>query len=435
MTGSAETAIAQLNRVYLRDFPLGAAKQLEAIPPKEAAEALAGQPAEAVGALFETMASDVAANLLGDLPEDLGRAVLAAISPNTALTILGQFDEEDRARLVAGLEPALQRELQELMAYPEDSAGRLMETRIGAFRPDMTVAQALERLRRSQLRGLQSIFLVDDDRRLVARVAVHDLAIAEPVQYLRDISEAANLVVQGISPREEVVEMLERSRVPSIPVVDFEGRLLGVVRYNSLIKAMQEVASDAMQTMVGASKDERALSKAMFAVRKRQPWLQINLLTAFLAAAVVGLFENTIAQVTALAVLLPVVAGQSGNAGAQALAVTMRGLALREISLRDWLRVTIKEVQVGFVNGVSIAVTCGIGVYLWSGSFGLVLVIAMSMVLAMVAAGFAGAVVPIVLKRLGQDPAQSSSIVLTTVTDVAGFFSFLGIATLLMSML
>jgi magnesium transporter len=187
--------------------------------------------------------------------------------------------------------------------------------------------------------------------------------------------------------------------------------------------------------MVGASKDEQALSKASFAVKKRLPWLQINLLTAFLAAAVVGLFESTIAQFTALAVLLPVVAGQSGNAGAQALAVTMRGLALREITDSQWLPVTRKEVIVGLVNGVAVALTCGIGVFVWSGSFGLVLVIAISMVLAMVAAGFAGAVVPIVLKRLGQDPAQSSSIILTTVTDVAGFFSFLGIATLLASMI
>jgi magnesium transporter len=126
-----------------------------------------------------------------------------------------------------------------------------------------------------------------------------------------------------------------------------------------------------------------------------------------------------------------VVAGQSGNAGAQALAVTMRGLALREITVRHWLRVTFKEVNVGLINGVAVAVTCGIGVYFWSGSLGLVVVIAIAMVLAMIAAGFAGAVVPIVLTRLGQDPAQSSSIVLTTVTDVAGFFSFLGIATLL----
>ena len=405
------------------------------MPPAEIADALTGQTVETIAPLIESMAPDIAADLLGYLSDDMATSVLSGISPNTALTILGQFEEDERQTRIAGLDPALQRELQELMVYPDDSAGRLMETRIGTFRPEFTVAQALERLRRSKLRGLQSIYLVDDEQRLTGRVAVHELAIAEPDQSLRDISEPVNLVVQAIAPRDEVVELLERSRLPSMPVTDFEGRLRGVVRYTSLIRAMQEVASDDLQTMVGASKDERALSKAMFAVRKRQPWLQVNLLTAFLAAAVVGLFENTIAQVTALAVLLPVVAGQSGNAGAQALAVTMRGLALREITVRDWLRVTVKEVQVGLVNGVAIAVTCGIGVFVWSGSLGLVAVIAMSMVLAMVAAGFAGAVVPVALKRLGQDPAQSSSIVLTTVTDVAGFFSFLGIATLLMSML
>jgi magnesium transporter len=202
-----------------------------------------------------------------------------------------------------------------------------------------------------------------------------------------------------------------------------------------LIQAIQADASADIQTMVGASAEERALSKPLFAVSKRLPWLQINLLTAFLAAAVVGLFETTIAAYTALAVLLPVVAGQSGNAGAQALAVTMRGLALREITLRHWFIVTLKEVQVGLINGVAVAATCGIGVFLWSGSVGLVIVIASAMVLAMVAAGFAGAIVPIALTRIGQDPAQSSSIILTTVTDVAGFLSFLGIATLLASML
>ncbi|MGD1876530.1 MAG: magnesium transporter [Kiloniellaceae bacterium] len=435
MNGHLDNAVAELNRVYLRDFPLGAAKQVEAMPPGEVAQALAGQPAGAIASLIETMAPDVAAAVLAHLPDTLVTAVLSAIIPNIALTILGQFDDGERQRRIAALDPALQRELQELMRFPDDSAGRLMETRIGVFRPEFTVAQALERLRRSKLRGLQAIYLVDDQQCLTSRVALHDLAIAEPAQYLRDIAEPVTLVVQAIAPRDEVVDILERSRQPGVPVTDFQGRLLGVVRYTSLIKALQEVASDDLQTMVGASKDERALSKAMFAVRKRLPWLQVNLLTAFLAAAVVGLFEDTIAQVTALAVLLPVVAGQSGNAGAQALAVTMRGLALREITLRDWLRVTVKEVQVGLVNGLAIAVTCGLGVYLWSGSAGLVIVIALSMVLAMVAAGFAGAVVPIVLKRLGQDPAQSSSIVLTTVTDIAGFFSFLGIATLLMSML
>ena len=187
--------------------------------------------------------------------------------------------------------------------------------------------------------------------------------------------------------------------------------------------------------MVGASEQERALSSPFFAMRKRLPWLQINLLTAFLAAAVVGLFEETIARVTALAVLLPVVAGQSGNAGAQALAVTMRGLTLREVRTRHWLLVIVKEVLTGAGNGVAVALTTSAAVYVWSGSVGLALVIGIAMIISMVLAGLAGAGIPMLLTALRQDPAQSSSIILTTVTDVAGFMSFLGIATLLAGML
>ena len=172
------------------------------------------------------------------------------------------------------------------------------------------------------------------------------------------------------------------------------------------------------------------------AVRKRLPWLQVNLITAFVACAVVGLFESTIAQYTALAVLLAVVAGQSGNTGAQALAVTMRGLALREIRAAQWSRVVVfKETNVGFWNGLTVALTTAVGVLAWSGSYGLALIIATSMVFSMVIAGIAGAAIPIVLTVLGQDPAQSSSIIVTTVTDVIGFFSFLGIATLLAGMI
>jgi magnesium transporter len=187
--------------------------------------------------------------------------------------------------------------------------------------------------------------------------------------------------------------------------------------------------------MVGASEQERALSPPLFAVQKRLPWLQVNLLTAFLAAAVVGLFEDTIARVTALAVLLPVVAGQSGNTGAQALAVTMRGLALREVRTRHWLRVVVKAALAGAGNGVAVAATTSLAGYVWSRSPGLALVIGSSMVISMTLAGFSGAGIPMLLTALRQDPAQSSSIVLTTITDVVGFFSFLGIATLLSGML
>jgi magnesium transporter len=278
---------------------------------------------------------------------------------------------------------------------------------------------------------LSELYIVDEDGRLDGRVDIQDLALAEPGLMLTRIARKIADAVQDTAPREEVVEKMQQDAVTDLPVIDFDGHLVGVIRQAKLAFAVEQETTLDIQTMVGASRDERALSSAIFSVRKRLPWLQINLLTAFLAASVVGLFESTIAKYTALAVLLPVVAGQSGNAGAQALAVTMRGLVLREISLRHWPKVLIKEVNVGLMNGLAIAATTALGVYVWSRSFGLVLIISAAMVISMVIAGLAGALVPILLQKLGLDIAQSSSIILTTVTDVVGFFSFLGIATLL----
>jgi magnesium transporter len=369
------------------------------------------------------------------LPGQLVTGLVAELSPSDAVRFIGSIETDERAQIFAALDSAIVQEIERLLVYPADSAGQLMETRIRHLRDSATVEATLNRLREARAQASRSLFVVNDENKLSGRVSIQEMALARPDTILRDLVQPVPAVVSAMTPRQEVVEVLEKHKLVDVPVVDVEGRLLGLIYHRKLIQAIQEDATVDIQTMVGASKDERALSPALFAVKKRLPWLQINLLTAFMAAAVVGLFEGTIARFTALAVLLPVVAGQSGNAGAQALAVTMRGLALREIGLRHWLQVTLKEVKTGLVNGVAIAVTCGIGVYFWSGSIGLVFVIAASMVLAMVAAGFAGALVPIVLTRLGQDPAQSSSIILTTVTDIAGFFSFLGIATLLAGIL
>ena len=241
--------------------------------------------------------------------------------------------------------------------------------------------------------------------------------------------------VELTATKEEIVDKFEQFRVTELPVLDINGAMMGIVRHHTLINAAKEESSLDIQTMVGVSKDERALSTASFAVRKRLPWLQINLATAFLAATVVGVFEDTIARVTALAVLLPVVAGQSGNTGAQAMAVTLRGLALREVWPRQWVRIVFKELSAGFWNGIAVALTTAIGVYVWSQSPGLCLVIGLSMVVSMIIASVSGAAIPILLVKVGQDPATSSSIFLTTVTDVMGFFSFLGIATLMMGLL
>jgi magnesium transporter len=345
------------------------------------------------------------------------------------------MDETLRHRMLERLSLELSAELRELSSYPPDTAGGAMDTRVTTFRPHMTIQQTLRRLRNYPRQGLHAIFVVDEGGRLLGSIPIQAVAVSSPKVTLQTLLEPATVSVQPVASREEVVELLSRYRLALLPVVDLEGRLLGVLRHDALVAATADAVSADMQSMVGASKEERALSKVSFAVRKRLPWLEVNLGTAFLAASVVGLFEETIARFTALAVLLPVVAGQSGNTGAQALAVVMRGLALREIRVRQWARVAIKELSVGSLNGIAVAATTSFFVYLWSRSVGLALVIGVSMVASMAIAGLAGAVIPILLTALRQDPAQSSSIILTTITDVAGFFSFLGIATLLSSML
>ena len=435
MTPDSSPIAASLNRYFLLNFPAEAARQIESFAAADVLPSLLEQDAAVLVPVWSKLVPLVAATLTRQLPADMARQLLADIPPGDAVRILFQLPAGPRTALLETLGPATRQELEQLMSYPEDSAGRLMDTRIPTYRGSMTVQEALDSLRRAKMKTARSLYLVDEEGRIIERVLLQELALADPASRLQELARPVRATVQATASREEVLETFSRYVLLDLPVVDIDGVLLGVIINNALVQAVQEESSADIQTMVGVSREERALSSPLFAVKKRMPWLQVNLLTAFLAAAVVGLFENTIAQVTALAILLPVVAGQSGNAGAQALAVTMRGLALREITIRHWFVVMFKEVRVGLLNGLAIALTCGIGVYFWSGSTGLVAVICLSMVLAMVAAGFAGAVVPIVLVRLGQDPAQSSSIILTTITDVAGFFSFLGIATLLMRFL
>lgn len=433
---SAESAVVALENRYLRDYPREAARKLEALSADEAAQAIEARPAELIVPVWEQLTTDVQERLMDRLSEPAVGRILTEMDPPLAAELLLSADAADRERWTAGMEPGAARLVAALMAYPAEAAGRLMDPRVASFRADMTAGAALERMRGfKKNRALRDLFLIDDEGRLTGRVEIQDIATAPADERLQRIARPVVTGVLDAAPKEEIVEKFEQHRVPALPVVNVSGRLVGVIHQSALVDALQEEASLDIQTMVGVSKDERALSHTWFAVVKRLPWLQINLATAFLAASVVGLFEDTIARFTALAVLLPVVAGQSGNAGAQALAVTMRGLALREISVRHLPRVVWKEVNVGIFNGLAVAAVCALGVWLWSGSAGLVAVISISMVVSMVAAGFSGAAIPIVLNRLGFDPAQSSSIVLTTVTDVVGFFSFLGVATVLQSSL
>jgi len=425
-----------LTDAFIDKFPQEATEVLESAPADEIVQLLKRQSSERGAQILGRISTALATAVLQQLKPDLARRTLAAMDPVGAALLLGSLDQDSRTLQLEKLDPGLARELLDLMSYPQASAGRLMQPRPPSIPARLTVKQALNRLRRFPPRDTAVLLVTDDSGKLVGLLDLADIVHAGPGTRLGTLVQITTPVcVNALTPREEIIDLFSRYRLRLLPVVDIDNRLLGVIRQSTVIKAAQEEAAADLQAMVGVSRDERALSSPLFAMRKRLPWLNINLLTAFLAASVVGIFENTIAQFTALAVLLPVVAGQSGNTGAQSLAVIMRGLALREIRARHWQRVLLKEVLAGLLNGCAIALVTGLGVLLWSQSPGLAAVIGAAMVISMVLAGLSGAAIPLLLTRLGQDPAQSASIILTTVTDVVGFFSFLGLASLFSGLL
>ena len=435
MARSTERTLRALTERYFTDFPDEAARLLEGMSLKEVVRTLESQTVPASGRVLQQLTPDMAAEVLRDLSDDAFRGLMHIIDPVRAAGLLARLEPGVVAVRVSLLDEADAKELRSLMSYPQETAGSVMDPRIAAFRADATVKEALASLRALRGRPIADVFVIDSEGLLSGALPLQELAVADPGVRIDSLRLRTPVSVQALASREELVEVFERGIGTTIPVVDHAGRPVGVIRNDALVKATEQEATADILTMVGASRDERALSSVRFAVKRRLPWLQINLATAFLASAVVGMFENTIHQFTALAVLLPVVAGQSGNTGAQALAVTMRGLALREVRVRHWPLVGLKELGVGVVNGIAVALVTALGVYVWSHSGGLALVIGTAMVTSMVIASVAGASVPMVLEAMGQDPAQSSSIVLTTVTDVMGFLSFLGLATLMSGLL
>ncbi len=435
MKTGTRRAAASLSRMLLDVYPTEALPIIESAPVKEIAGLLRRERARRAADILTRLTPETAAQAIAQVPPEEVGPILVELEPNRAALLLARLDPDVREEHLSKLDLELSGELRSLMTYPPDSAGSLMDPRVITFRPDTTVREATQKIRRVRRRRVQDVFVVDEVGRLVGSIPLQEMFLASTNEPLRSVMRESPPHVEVTASRDAVIEILQQHGSESLPVLDFEGKLVGVLRQQELIATASEEAAAGVVTMTGASVDERALSSPTFAVRKRLGWLQVNLLTAFLAAAVVGIFEDTIARFTALAVLLPVVAGQSGNTGAQALAVTMRGLALREIRVRHWLRVTVKEMIAGSVNGIAVGLTTAVAVYVWSRSTGLALVIGVSMVISMAMAGLAGATIPIALSSLRQDPAQASSIILTTITDIVGFLSFLGIATAFASFL
>jgi magnesium transporter len=424
-----------LVRQFVESHPREAAQAFEKLDIGEAVGIIRNLPFRAVGLLLERLAPHNAATILEYLDSSRVSDLLENMSPRTASMILQHFEQIRREEALSKLPGRVARQLRDLLHYSPDTAGGMMEPRVAAIPMQLTVKAATAYIRKAPRQSLFYLYVTDGEGKLVGVLNMRELMLASPADPVQSLVHKEILSVPAQMSREEVITLMRRHRFLALPVVDHDGRLLGIIRHDEALRASQLEAFEDLQKMVGAGGDERALSPVSTAVKRRLPWLYVNLLTAFLAAAVVGLFEGTIQKVTALAILLPIVSGQGGNTGAQALAVVMRGLALREIISGATKRVIVKEVLAGLFNGIAIAIGTAAAVWIWSRNNGLALVILLSMIVNMVAAGLSGAGIPLILKALNRDPAQSSSIFLTTVTDCVGFASFLGFAVIFMPLL
>jgi magnesium transporter len=396
--------------------------ELRELPPAEGAAVLAEIDEEARPAVLEKLAPKEIASLVQELPHNEAADVISSLPAEVQPAVLNELRSEDR------------RPVSQMLSYPPESAGSIMSDRFITLRDDISIGSAQKMLQgREEERDGQQVaymYIVDAGGKLQGILSIHDLVFRQPHRRIRDVMRPDVKHVWVDDDQEKIAQLFEHYHYMALPVLDRARRLVGIVQANQVVEVMRQEATEDMQLMVGLSGEERALTPWKQSMKRRLPWLCINLGTAFLAAAVVGLFEETIAAWTALAIFLPIVAGQGGNAGAQTLTVIIRDMALGEISKGDGRKALAKEAFLGLANGLVIGLIVGVISYAWKSSFDLGIVVAISMVLNMIAAGISGVLVPYTLRAFKIDPALASSIIMTTVTDVAGFFFFLGLAAL-----
>jgi magnesium transporter len=396
-------------------------------------------------ALVEALGPDLDPHVLSELdeatldevldllaPSDVAAAV-AALETDDALYILQNLPEETRAAILRALPPGHRLALESGLSFPEYTAGRLMRQQLVAVPPFWTVGQTIDHLREAADLPAEfyEVFVVDPAHHPVGTVPLSRLMRNKRPVPIADILDAELTTIPGDMDQEEVAYLFEQYNLVSAPVVDPDGRLLGVITIDDVVDVIQEEAHEDILRLGGVGQE--SISDPVFRVtRRRFWWLFVNLLTAVLASAVISLFEGTLEKFVALAVLMPIVASQGGNAATQTMTVAVRALATNELNAANAVRIVVREVLVGGVNGVLFALILGIGGGLWAHSAWIGLVLAGAMIINLIAAGLAGILVPLALNKADVDPAVASGAFVTTVTDVVGFFAFLGLASLVL---
>ncbi len=384
-----------------------AMEALSELGPEAGAALLAGRSAEDIARLLHDLPSDDAAAIIDYLPEDVSAAVLELVQKRPG------------------------DEVGDLLEYPEQTAGRIMNPKVFALSEDMTVGEAISALQGS--RDVEMVFylyVVDSRRHLVGVVSLRRLLLVPPSTPLKRIMTTDVTSVRVDTDQEEVARIVASYNLLAIPVVDEENKLVGVITVDDVIDVIKDEATEDIYRLAGVSGDERVFTPATESLRMRFPWLVINLATAFLAAAVVGLFQGSISRWVALAVYMPIVAGMGGNAATQTLTVIVRGLALGELTWENSRKALLKEVLVGVGNGTATGLIAALVAWAFSGDWTLGALLFFAMIANLFVAGAAGTLIPLGLRAMKVDPALASTVFITTFTDVCGFFTFLGLGTL-----
>ena len=422
-------------------------RRLAVTPPHEISELLDRLSVEekhtVLKKLSQSGASDViaemdaedSAEIINEMHDLRAVQIIESLEPDDAANVLRELPDDDRERLLNRIPVEIADTLRSLLKYAPDTAGGVMTPYVTTIQANMSASDALNflRERREDTENLESIYVLDNEKHLVGVLGLRKLLWAAPD---RQISQVMEFDIQGAcSPeqdKESVAQMMAELHYHNLPVLDSQRRLLGIITHDDVIDILREEATEDLQKMHGAGGDETIHDAVRESLLKRFPWLLINLVVAFLTSKVVSLFKDAMHQITILAVFMNLTSSLGGNAGAQTLAVAIRSFALDEFKDADAWGVLMREMLKGLINGVIIGVIAAIGVSLWEGSCMLGVVVFLAMISSMTIAGFAGALVPIGLKKYNFDPAQSSYMILTTVTDMVGMVLFLSIGAFLL---
>jgi magnesium transporter len=429
-----EEAVAALATLH----PADRADAFADLPEDDQEEIIPRLNIQAAADLLEELEDEEAAAVAAHLPAGTLADVLEEMEPDAAADLLGDLPPEQAANALAQMEADHVDEVRPLLGHPDDTAGGLMTSEFVALRRQTTGQMAID-----FLRGLQRdaatpyyLYVVDRSGVLMGIVGLRDLIVAPPDAPVENIMHRDVISVPVGTDQEEVARLMQHYDLLALPVVDAGGKLAGVINYDDIVDVIEEEATEDIYRLANVPDgDLQVWSPLRLSMRRRLPWLVLNLGTAFLAAFVISLFEGTISRLAVLAVFQSVVAGLGGNSGTQTLAIMVRGMALGEIQFRDARRALLREAGLGVMHGAIVGLLVALGAWLWRGIPALGLVIGLAMMGNLVAAALAGTLVPLTLKALKLDPALASSVIVTMFTDVVGFGLFLGLATLFMPLL